>query len=157
MTVRERFRVGSLTAVLALALLGMTGCGVIADTVDGMTTGTSTQEQSPDATTADEIVIEVRFDSDGDTARAVEVKVDSSTSPQSLREDVVDIPYSQEFTIETDGFFPFRGVTASAEVGDGATFISCEIVIDEEVVASHHSSGSNALAECERRIRLGPS
>ena len=156
MTVKQGFRAGVLTAVLTAGLLCVTGCGVIADTVDGMT-GTSTQAETTDAATADRIVIEVRFDSDGDTAHTVEVDVDSSTSPQSLREDVVDLPFSHEFTIETDGFLPFRGVTASAEAREGASFISCEIVIDGEVVASHHSSGSNALAECERRIRLGPS
>lgn len=156
MTGKQGVRAGGLTALLTAGLLCMTGCGVITDTVDGMT-GTSNQDQTPDTVTADRIVIEVRFESDGDTARAVEVEVNSSTSPQSLRENVVDLPFSEEFTIETDGFLPFRGVTASAEVGEGGSFISCEIVIDGDVVASHHSSGTNALAECERRIQLGPS
>jgi hypothetical protein len=154
--IHRRSAIGRVAAVLVAGAVMLSGCGVIEDTVDGFT-GSPIPTGTPDLEAADEIVIEVRFDSDGGTARSVEVDIDSPSSPQSLREDAVDLPFSKEFTIEANEFLPFRGVTAQAEAGEGATFISCEIVMDGEVVASHHGSGSDARAECERQLRLGPS
>lgn len=157
---------------LTVSLLLLTGCGVIEDTVDGTVeglTGSDQSEEAPDAppsspsdeasdpSDADQIVIEVRFESDGGTAQNVEVEVDSTTSPQSLREDTVDLPFSEEFLIDKTKPFPFRNVTATADAADGATYISCEIIVDGDSVASYQSSGSNARAECERGLRLGPS
>lgn len=157
---------------LAVSLLLLTGCSVIEDTVDGTVEGltgsgqseeaseappSSSPDEASDPSDADQIVIEVHFESDGATARDVEIEVDSTTSPQSLREDTVELPFSEEFLIDKTKPFPFRNVTATADAAEEATYISCEIIVDGDSVASYRSEGSNARAECERGLRLGPS
>lgn len=158
------------TAAVACALVSMlalSGCGVVEDTLEGLT-GTAPSHETPrpapsgsahesEAPDGEQIVIEVRFESDGATAADVVIEVESTTSPQSFRDDLVDLPFQQEFRVDTGKPFPFRNVTATADAADGATYISCEIIIDGESVASHRSTGGNARAECERGLRLGPS
>ena len=153
----------------ALALITLSGCSLIGSVVDGVSSGvggtfsgfgpdgdTRSDTGSPQSTTPD-IVIEVRFDGDADTGSTARVDVDSPNSGASFREESVELPFSKEFRIATDTILPFRGVSASIEVGDGGTEVSCEIVIDDRVVASGTGAGSGSRAECERRLRLGPS
>lgn len=67
------------------------------------------------------------------------------------------LPFSKEFRVATDVILPFRGVTASIEVPEGGKSVSCEIPIDDRVVASGTGSGNGSRAACEHRLRLGPS
>lgn len=43
------------------------------------------------------------------------------------------------------------------DAGRDATWIECRIIVNDQVVASHRSEGSNARAVCDQRPRLGPS
>lgn len=155
MDAKQRRKSLRVVALLSMGTGLLTGCGVVQSTVSGLTD--ASPPPAPNVDASGEIVIEVRFDSDETQAESASVEVRSPNSGQSLQEETIELPFSREFTIALDTFLPFRGVTASAEAAAGATFISCEIIIDGESVSSHRSEGDNARAECERSLRLGPS
>lgn len=146
-------------AVTALTTLTtLTGCSIVDGVVQGVSSGVSGAFSDPNVEpTEPDIVIEVRFEGDTDTGSSARVDVDSPTSGTSYREDSVELPFSKEFRITADAFLPFRGVTASIEVSEGGKSVSCEILIDDRRVASGTATGSGSRAECERRLRLGPS
>lgn len=156
---------GHATRVLTSIALGgslllLAGCGVVEDTLDGLT-GSSTSPppstSEPGSTVEGSIVVTVEIDSDGTTATDLAVEINSPSSPQSLYEDSVPVPFSRDFTVSTDAFFPLRGTTVEVHAGPDATFVRCRILVDGEEVATHRSEGSGATATCERRIQLGPS
>lgn len=154
-------------AAAVLALTTLTGCTVFDSVVQGVSSGVggafSGSDDDADSGTGSsqpttpDVVIEVRFDGDAETGSFARVDVDSPNSGTSYREDSVKLPFSKEFRVATDVILPFRGVTASIEVPEGGKSVSCEILIDDRVVASGTGSGNGSRAECERRLRLGPS
>lgn len=156
---------GHATRVLASLALGgslllLAGCGVVEDTLDGLTGSSPSPPpgtSEPGSTAEGSIVVTVEIDSDGTTARDIAVEINSPSSPQSLYEDSVPVPFSRDFTVSTDAFFPLRGTTVEVHAAPDATFVSCRILVDGEEVATHRSEGSGATATCERRIQLGPS
>ncbi|WP_454114982.1 hypothetical protein [Microbacterium lacticum] len=146
--------------VLGGSLLLLAGCGVVEDTLDGLTGSSaspSPETSGPGSTAEGSIVVTVEVDSDGTTATDLAVEINSPSSPQSLYEDSVPVPFSHDFTVSTDAFFPLRGTTVEVHAAPDATFVSCRILVDGEEVATHRSEGSGATATCERRIQLGPS
>ncbi|GGM49691.1 hypothetical protein [Microbacterium saperdae] len=156
--------------VLAGVLLGsslafLVGCGVVDDTLEGLgasgpapsSSPPSSAPPEPSATAEGSIVVTVEIDSDAATATDLAVDIDSPSTSQSLYEDEVQVPFRHDFTVSTDAFFPLRGTTVEVHAAPDATFVSCSITVDGEVVATHRSEGSGATATCERRLQLGPS
>lgn len=142
------------------AILMLAGCGVVEDTLDGLTgapVSPSPPTSEPAPTTRDPIVVTVEVDSDGSTAEDLAVEIRSPRSPQSLFEDAVSVPLRRDFTVSTDAFLPLRATTVEVHAAPGATFVHCRILVDGVEVASHRSEGSGAAATCERRLQLGPS
>lgn len=156
---------GHATRVLASLALGgslllLAGCGVVEDTLDGLTGSSPSPPpgtSEPGSTAEGSIIVTVEIDSDGTTATDLAVEINSPSSPQSLYEDSVPVPFSRDFTVSTDAFFPLRGTTVEVHAAPDATFVRCRILVDGEEVATHRSEGSGATATCERRIQLGPS
>lgn len=159
---RTERRLAGLALACSAALL--TGCGVIEDTVEGMTgsspdlstpaPGRSSEAPGP---AGDEIVVTVEIDSDATTIGDVEIVINSPSSPQSFHEETVEVPFTREFTVATDVAFPLRGTTVEAHASPGATYVTCSIAVDGEIVTTHRSEGSRATAICERKLQLGPS
>lgn len=156
---------GHATRVLASLALGgslllLAGCGVVEDTLDGLTGSSPSPPpgtSEPGSTAEGSIIVTVEIDSDGTTATDLAVEINSPSSPQSLYEDSVPVPFSRDFTVSTDAFFPLRGTTVEVHAAPDATFVRCRILVDGEEIATHRSEGSGATATCERRIQLGPS
>ncbi|KZE90566.1 hypothetical protein [Microbacterium sp. TNHR37B] len=152
-------RLVSGAAALGITLT-MVGCGVVDDTLAGLTgapASPSPLASDPGTTAQRSIVVTVEIDSDGSTAEDLAVEIRSPRNPQSLFEDAVSVPFRREFTVSTDAFFPLRATTVEVHAGPGATFVRCRILVDGVEVASRRSEGSRATATCERRLQLGPS
>lgn len=140
--------------------LTMVGCGVVDDTLDGLTVAPATPSpltSEAGGSARESIVVTVEIDSDGSIAQDLAIEIRSPRSPQSLLEDAVSLPFRHEFTVSTDAFFPLRATRVEVHAGPGATFIRCRILVDGVEVATHRSEGSRATATCERRLQLGPS
>jgi hypothetical protein len=160
MAIGEHARRALAALVFGGSLLLLAGCGVVEDTLDGLASfslppAAGTSEPGP--TVDGSIVITVEIDSDGTTATDLAVEINSPSSPQSLYEESVQIPFSGNFTVSTNAFFPLRGTTVEVYAAPDATFVTCRILVDSEEVATHRSEGSGATANCERRLQLGPS
>ncbi len=145
--------------LLGGSLVLLVGCGVVEDTLEGLGASgdSSPAPPEPSATADGSILVTVEIDSDAPTATDLDVNITSPSSPQSLHEDEVQVPFTHDFAVSTDAFFPLRGTTVEVHAGPSATFVSCRILVDSEEVATHRSEGSGAIATCERRIQLGPS
>jgi len=160
MTVGEH--TGRVLAAMAFGCspLLVAGCSVVDDSLDGLTGSPpppTAGAWEPGPIADGSIVVTVEIDSDGSTATDLAVEITSPRSPQSLYEDSTPVPFSRDFTVSTDAFFPLRGTTVQVHAAPDATFVTCRILIDGEEVATHRSEGSRATATCERRLPFGSS
>lgn len=140
--------------LLGSSLVFLVGCGVVDDTLEGLgASGPSSAPPEPSATAEGSIVVTVQIDSDAATATDLAVDIDSPSTPQSLYEDEVQVPFRHDFTVSTDAFFPLRGTTVEVHAAPDATFVSCSITVDGEVVGAHVATSvmlrGNALDDGE--------
>lgn len=149
------------SALLVLGLVTLSGCGVVRDTVEGMSGQEPTSQPStPSSTTAageDDLIVTITVESDADTTGELSVNIDSPGDGQSLREDSVRLPFARDFNVPTDAMFPLRATHVEVKTGPAATYIQCTISVDGQVVATHRAEGSAATATCHRKLQLGPS
>lgn len=139
---------------LALVLV-LSGCGVLEDTLEGVT---GRGPDTPNATQAPEsLSVRVEIESDATASGELEISINSANDSQSVKESSVELPYSKDFEVPTDAPFPFRGSHVEVAAGPDASWVECRIIMDEKVVASHRSEGTGARAVCDRSLRLGPS
>lgn len=153
--------------ILAVAMVGgltvaASGCGVIDDTIEGLTaTGPATPAPPAGGDgsegTGTDIVVTAIVTSDAAKSGEILVTVDAPRDSQSFAEDSVELPFEHEFSVPTDVAFPFRGSRIEVDAGPGATWIECRILVDGEEVATHRAEGGASTAVCERRLQLGPS
>ncbi|ETT42406.1 MULTISPECIES: hypothetical protein [unclassified Paenibacillus] len=141
------------TALLASVLLLLWACGITQESKDGMIAESSPVQNEPDA---DAIRVEVLIESDSDSAVNLEVDIDARKHPESVYLDTIEVPYREEFTIPKDTFIPLTSTKVQADKDEAASWISCTILYDGEVVATHKSRGDQAKAVCEKKFRLGP-
>ncbi|MEK3905089.1 hypothetical protein [Paenibacillus sp. FSL R7-0179] len=142
-----------LLAILAGVLIPLSACGTTEDANPGKKAAESTATVEPEA---DGILVEVLIESDGDSALNLEVEVNARDHPQSVYSDAIELPYREEFAVPKDTFIPLTSTKVQAEKDADATWISCTILYDGEVVATHKSRGDRAKSVCERKFRLGP-
>ncbi|WP_238651523.1 hypothetical protein [Paenibacillus piscarius] len=140
-------------AVLAWVLVLLSACGVTQEAKDGMNAEPSPIQAEPDA---DAIRIEVLIESDSDSAVNLEVEIDARKHPESVYLDAIELPYKEEFTVPKDTFIPLNSTKVQAGKDEAASWISCTILYDGEVVATHKSRGDTAKAVCEKTFQLGP-
>lgn len=141
-----------LTGILAAVL---TGCAVVEDTWEGLT-GEDTSP-SASAQNTSNILVKVEIESDSNTSGEVEIKIEAAQDSLSYSQDTVELPFSKEFEVPSDSFFPFRNSYVEVESHPDANWVECRLIMNNEVVASHRSEGSGARAVCERGLQLGPS
>lgn len=142
-----------MTALLAGVLLLVTACGITPESKEGMNAEPSPIQAEPEA---EAIRVEVLIESDSDSAVNYEVDIDARKHPQSVYLDTIELPYREEFTVPKDTFIPLNSTKVQAEKDEAATWISCTILYDGEVVATHKSRGDTAKAVCEKTFQLGP-
>ncbi|XID93369.1 hypothetical protein ACF3MZ_02190 [Paenibacillaceae bacterium WGS1546] len=147
-----RKHMGHLVLLIGVWLM-LSACGIAKDTIDGMTGEESKEEMGKDS---DVIIVEVVIESDGDSATDLEVDINARKNPESVYFDSIDVPYREEFAVSKDAFIPLTSTLVKAEKADDASWISCTILYDGEVVANHRSRGDRAQAVCEKAFRLGP-
>lgn len=151
---------GLSTLLLSSSLMLLAGCGVINDSLGGFGTpgpSPSADPAGPGATGGGLIVVTIEIDSDVSTANDLAVEIESPSTPQSLRENQVQVPFSRDLTVSMNTAFPLRATTVRVNAAPGAAFVSCSISVAGQVVATHRSEGSGATATCERRLQLGRS
>ncbi|RXZ78677.1 hypothetical protein EBB07_25940 [Paenibacillaceae bacterium] len=86
----------------------------------------------------------------------LEVEINARKNPESVYFDSIEVPYREEFAVQKDAFIPLTSTHVKAGIDDDASWISCTILYDGEVVATHRSRGDGAKAVCEKTFRLGP-
>lgn len=145
--------------LLLMGIVASSGCGVVQDTVDGMTGQASASDPSTSSHNhgSEDLTVTVTVDSDVATSGEISVDIDSPSRSHSLREASVQLPFEQQFAMATDSPFPLRNIRVEVNAGPGATHVECSIIVDGQVVASHRAEGGLAKATCERGLRLGPS
>ncbi|MDO3410558.1 hypothetical protein QWJ34_12370 [Saccharibacillus sp. CPCC 101409] len=109
-----------------------------------------------EAQDSDDILVEVVVESDGSTAADLEVDVNARENPESVVLDSVEVPYRETFAVSKNVFIPLTSTHVRAKAAGDASWISCTILYDEEVVATHKARGDHAEAACEKVFRLGP-
>ncbi|WP_434751130.1 hypothetical protein [Paenibacillus amylolyticus] len=135
-------------------LMLLTACGMTANTVnDELTREESKRNTAHDS---DGIVVEVLVESDVKSAANLEVEINARKNPESVYWDTIEVPYQERFIIPKDTFIPLLSTRVRAKADDSASWISCSIWYDGELVASHKSRGSGAKAVCEKKSQLGP-
>ncbi|MGQ8872258.1 hypothetical protein [Paenibacillus sp. TSA_86.1] len=135
-------------------LMLLTSCGMIANTVnDELNHEESKQNTVHDS---DGIVVEVLVESDVNSASGLEVEINARKNPESVYWDTIEVPYKEKFVIPKDTFIPLLSTQVKAKADDSASWISCSIWYDGELVTSHKSRGSGAKAVCEKKFQLGP-
>lgn len=142
-----------ITALLASALLLVSACGITQEAKDGMNAEPSPAQAEP---AADAIRVEVRIESDSGSAVNYAVDIDARKHPQSVYLDTIEVPYSEEFSVPMDTFIPLNSTKVQAEKDEAASWISCTILYDGEVVATHKSRGDKAKAVCDKTFQWGP-
>ena len=149
------------SALLAVVVVALSGCGVVQDTVDGMTEPSATSQPSrpspPRPEETDGLTVTITVESDAETSGELTVDVDSPGGGQSLRTKSVPLPFKREYTVATDSMFPLRATHVEVVADPAASYIECSISTGGQVVASHRAEGSSATATCDRSLRLGAS
>ncbi len=139
--------------LLSGLLMLFTACGMTGDTVNELDREDSSQNT---AHSSDGIVVEVLVESDVNSVSDLGVEINGRKNPESVYWDKVEVPYKERFVIPKDTFIPLLSTHVRAEANDGASWVSCSIWYDGELVASHKSRGSGAKAVCEKKFQLGP-
>ncbi|SCY05517.1 hypothetical protein SAMN05720606_102199 [Paenibacillus polysaccharolyticus] len=140
--------------LLSGLIMLFTVCGMTAeDTVNELHHEESKQNTAHDS---DGIVVEVLVESDVNSASDLEVEINARKNPESVYWDTIEVPYQERFVIPKDTFIPLISTHVRAKADDSASWISCSIKYDGELVASHKSRGSDAKAVCEKKFQLGP-
>lgn len=142
-----------LFVLLAGLLMPLSACGMSQDPLNE--TG---REESKRARRheSDVITVEVLVESDHDSAVDLEVDINARKNPQSIRWDTIKLPYQEKFVIPKDTFIPLISTHVKAGTKGDEGWISCSILYDGELVASHKSRGSEPKAVCEKKFHLGP-
>ncbi|MEK3836269.1 MULTISPECIES: hypothetical protein [unclassified Paenibacillus] len=140
-------------AVLAGVVILLSACGTATDPIPEKKAEESIATVEPEA---DAILVEVLIESDSDAALNLEVEVNARDHPQSVYFDSIQLPYREEFAVPKDTFIPLTSTRVQAEKDADATWISCTILYDGEVVATHKSRGDSAMSVCEKKFLLGP-
>lgn len=139
--------------LLVGVLIMLSACGTVKDTIDGMTGEESKKEVDKDS---DAIIVEVVVESDGDSVVGLEVEINARKNPESVYFDSIEVPYREKFAVSKDVPIPLTSTLVKAGVADDASWVSCTILYDGEVVATHESRGDGGKAVCEKSFRLGP-
>lgn len=149
--------------LFTVAVLTLSGCGVLKDTFEAMTddddnsTSESRDSGGSSYTSGDAKVVTVKITSDGATSGELSVELDTANDDQSYHEASVDLPFEREFSVALDAPFPLRSTHVEVEASPDATYIECSILLDGNEVASHRAEGGQARATCDRHLQLGPS
>ena len=139
--------------LLVGVLIVLSACGVVKNTIDGMTDKELKEEKDKDSGA---ILVEVVVESDGDSAVDLEVEINARKNHQSVYLDSIEIPYREEFAVPKDVPIPLTSTRVKAGLADDASWVSCTFLYDGEVVAAHRSQGEGTEAVCEKTFRLGP-
>ncbi|KAA8786867.1 hypothetical protein ABIE27_002849 [Paenibacillus sp. 4624] len=143
-----------LLLLLSGLLIIFSACGMTAeDTLNELDREKSKQNTAHDS---EGIVVEVLVESDVNSASDLEVKINARKNPESVYWDTIEVPYKDRFVIPKDTFIPLLSTYVRAKANDSASWVSCSIWYDGELVASHKSRGSGAKAVCEKKFQLGP-
>lgn len=130
-------------AASALALLALSGCA---------------WGGGPDGADRDAaaMTIEVEIASAAATAARVRVVIDARNEPKRVDRTEEDVPYRETFRVPLNVPFPLTGTEVEATASGDATWVSCRVTLDGEVIAEQHSEGPGSIAVCEKRLRPGP-
>lgn len=150
---REKSKNNGLPALLAGLLMLCSACGTTEGTLQGTDREVSKRKA---AQVTDVILVEVHVDSDRNSAVDLEVEINARKHPQSMYLESVELPYKETFVIPKDTFIPLTSTHVRARTNDDASWISCSILYDGELVVSHKSRGNNPRADCEKKFQLGP-
>ncbi|CAI6046303.1 hypothetical protein PAECIP112173_01210 [Paenibacillus sp. JJ-100] len=144
-----------LLLLLSGLLLILSACGMPAeDTVnDELHREESKQNTANDS---DVITVEVLVESDLESVADLEIEINARKNPESVYWDTTEVPYKERFVIPKDTFIPLISTHVKARANDSASWVSCSIWYDGELVSSHKSRGSGAKAVCEKKFQLGP-
>ncbi|MGO4528021.1 hypothetical protein AB4Z30_02980 [Paenibacillus sp. 2TAF8] len=143
-----------LLLLLSGLLIIFSACGMRAeDPVNELDREESKQNTANDS---DGIVVEVLVESDVNSASDLEVEINARKNPESVYWDTIEVPYKDKFIIPKDTFIPLLSTHVRVKADDSASWVSCSIWYDGELVASHKSRGSDAKAVCEKKFQLGP-
>ncbi|WP_289135994.1 hypothetical protein [uncultured Brevibacillus sp.] len=147
-----RKNIGHLVLLVGVLIL-LSACGIVKDTIDGMTGKELNVEVDKDSNS---IIVEVVVESDGDSVVNLGVDINARKNPESVHFDSIEVPYREEFVVPKDVPIPLTPTLVKAEVADGASWVSCTILYDGEVVATHMSRRDGGKAVCEKSFQLGP-
>lgn len=131
--------------LLAATVLTTTACGTLDAAGDD------------DDHSAGAMSVDVVVESDAATAANVRVDLDAREDPQLVDEAAAALPYEQTFEVQLDVPFPLSGARVEATAADDATWVSCTVTLDGDVVAEQRQDGAGSVATCESELRLGPS
>ncbi|MEI2279684.1 hypothetical protein [Paenibacillus polysaccharolyticus] len=140
--------------LLSGLLIIFSACGMTEDVVNDELDREKSKQNT--AHESDGIVVEVLVESDVNSASDLEVEINARKNPESVYWDTIEVPYKDRFVIPKDTFIPLLSTHVRAKADDSASWISCSIWYDGELVASHKSRGSDAKAVCEKKFKLGP-
>ena len=142
------------TAVLLTGLMFLcAACGIARDTTGGIQSEEAQQELGNES---EAIIVEVIVESDASVATDLEVEIHARKHPESVAYDSINLPYREAFAVPKDTFIPLTSTRVKAALDEEGSWISCTILYDGEVVATHRSRGDGAEAVCEKAFRLGP-
>ncbi|WP_427050617.1 hypothetical protein [Paenibacillus sp. TC-CSREp1] len=154
---RKKVRVYSNNAWFLILLTGLltilSACCNIEDASDEMNREHSKSQAEQNS---DVINVEVLVESDLDSVVDLKVEIDARKHPQSVYSESVEVPYRESFVVPKDTFIPLTSTHVEAGIQEGASWISCSILYDGELVVTHKSRGKGAKALCEKNFRLGP-
>lgn len=138
-------RVVAVLLVSVVGAVGLAGCSMLPFT-----------DNRDDGSLSNSLMIEVRVASDTDTAKGLEVKVDARNNPHRFSERDVPLEYVDKFEVPLDIPIPLSGVTVEETSAEDASWISCTITLDGDVVAEQRVSGAGKTAVCEKKLRISP-
>ncbi|ORI26020.1 hypothetical protein BJI47_01055 [Rhodococcus sp. 1168] len=133
-----------MTMTVGLVAVTLTGCDSL-PFGGGDSTGTS-----------DSMIVEVEVTSDSASATGVRVEVDARNDPERVETTDMPLPYAETFEVSLDTPFPLTGTSVEAIADAGASWISCQITMDGEIVAEERAEGAGATVFCAKKLRIGP-
>ncbi|MBR3380544.1 MAG: hypothetical protein IKG72_10605 [Bacillus sp. (in: Bacteria)] len=144
-----------LLLLLSGLLFILSACGMTAE--DTVNDELHREESKRNITHAsDGLIVEVLVESDLESVADLEIEINARKNPESVYWDTMEVPYKERFVIPKETFIPLISTHVKARANDSASWVSCSIWYDGELVSSHKSRGSNAKAVCEKKFQLGP-